>query len=143
MSPKEYLSQIGKLQGMIRGKEKRMEELRAMAGINGSFRFDEDFVQKSKALGSQVERVAIEMAELSGEIEKDRLELIRKKDEITGKIYSLEKPYSELLERRYIEDESWERIAYEMGYTYHYVTVEMHPKALEMIKKLMENETTT
>jgi len=37
---------------------------------------------------------------------------------------------------RYIGGDSWEHIAAELGYTYHYLTHDLHPKALAEIEKI-------
>lgn len=44
-----------------------------------------------------------------------------------------------VLLKRYIGDESFEQIAYAMGYTYKHITHNLHPAALEEVEKIMKD----
>lgn len=44
-----------------------------------------------------------------------------------------------ILLKRYIGNESFERIAYDMGYTYKHITHNLHPSALEEVEKNMKD----
>jgi hypothetical protein len=44
-----------------------------------------------------------------------------------------------ILLKRYIGNESFERIAYEMGYNHHYLTHKIHNDALEEVEKVLKD----
>lgn len=67
--------------------------------------------------------------QLQTKLEAARLEAVEIYNEIWGAITKCGEPDAEILTRRYLLGQSWERIAVEMGYTYRHIT-RMHGVAL-------------
>ncbi len=63
-------------------------------------------------------------------------ELFAVKQEIQKAIFTVnDRTLRELLQRRYINGERWEKIANDMNYSYRHTIMELHPKALAEISK--------
>ena len=128
MRAKEYLQQIRKLDIRIGQRITQLNEMRARVHIMGSFDYSKDRVQSSPSSGNkQIEELV--------DFEKDlKVLIIREqllKDKIIGEIQQLENPiHVDLLFRRYLECQSFERISCDMGYTYNY-TLNLHGVALQ------------
>ena len=48
--------------------------------------------------------------------------------------------YRELLLGHYVQGQTWEQVAHEMGYTYQNVVQFLHPKALDALGKIITAE---
>lgn len=63
-------------------------------------------------------------------------ELFAVKQEIQKAIFTVnDRALMEVLQRRYINGECWEKIANDMNYSYRHIIMELHPKALAEISK--------
>ena len=136
MTANEYLQGTYSLTRGIRFKKERIQQLRELAEsvggsiISGSVKGS----RKSNSLEDSV--LAIE--ELEREIYDDVLNMCRKEREIRTLIEREQNPdYRQLLELRYLNGYTWERIADEMNYSYYHVVHRMYPKALSAIAKML------
>lgn len=78
-----------------------------------------------------------EKYQADAERRKSRIEhLIRDNEKIEGMIEKVDDSTSrELLRRRYIAFQEWEKIAVEMNYTYKHLVAVLHPKALKVFER--------
>lgn len=128
MRAKEYLQQIRKLDIRIGQRITQLNEMRARVHIMGSFDYSKDRVQSSPSSGNkQIEELVDFEKDINALIIREQL----LKDKIIGEIQQLENPiHVDLLFRRYLECQSFERISCDMGYTYNY-TLNLHGMALQ------------
>ena len=129
MIPKEYLSQIQKLDAKIKQRQQQLDELTAtMYGLSGG------------SLGEKVSKSAKNEAAFVNLVEKKdaleffitalTIEFMDKKNRIIGEIQSMENTqYMNLLYKRYVEGKRLELIACEMNYNYGHIK-KMHGLAL-------------
>lgn len=130
MTAKEYLSQIRKAEIMIRIRAQELQKLKADTAYISAIRYDKARVQTSQD-GSGFSKAVEESVSLQLEIEKRIQRLTKKRHDIITQIEGLENPnYIELLKLKYIDDERFEAIACNMGYSYGRI-VHMHGEALQ------------
>ena len=128
MTAKEYLQQIHKIDIKIGQRVVQLQQMRDRVHIMGSFDYSKDRVQSSPESGNkQIEDLV--------DFERSIVDLIKLeqtlKDKIIGQIQQLENPiHVEILFRRYVEMQSFERIACDLGYVYNYVC-NLHGDALK------------
>ena len=135
MTAKQYLSRAYSLRRRIAAKELHMEELRTQAE---HITADLTGMPRGSGTASPVERIAVQIADLSQEIEYDWLDLIAYQAEIRKLIESLPDPtYVQLLSYRYISYKPWRQIADLMHYSERAV-FKIHRKALRMIEQFIE-----
>ena len=78
--------------------------------------------------------------QLSEQIDTEIDALYKIKAEIKGVIIQIPNPiYRDLLDMRYIQNMTWERIAVEMNYSFEYVRGILHGRALQEAGKLLQN----
>lgn len=137
MSPKEYLSEYRNMLIVIRNLEAEAEEAESLA--------------MSTTMSTDVERVQSsgrndKMAELASKAADIRIEIISKRSEALDSLHSIGKTissvknrdYKQVLHMRYIERNTWEKIAVEMGVTYQWVH-RLHGRALQDVEKIINN----
>ena len=125
MTAKEYLSRIKKLEGLIKDKSKSLRKLKEDLLLIPSTGTDEK-VQTSTNSKAFYEVTAENIAELETEI----INLNREKNEIIGKIYSLDNLlYVRVLSSKYINGLSLNDIANVLSYSYEHIR-RVHFKAL-------------
>lgn len=139
MTPKEYLSRYRNLNIEIDSKTRQLEKLREQAtrivpepsdGIPGSG-------STSDRLGNAVAKIC----DLEAEIEAEISRLVELREEIRAAISRVQdSTYRNLLELRYIEGMTFERIAVEMNYSWRQV-IRIHGSALYRIKDVIECHT--
>jgi len=79
------------------------------------------------------------LAEYEIEIDAKVDALIGVKREIEAAVSRVENStYRDLLRRRYLCFDRWEQIAVDMNYNYHYLTVDLHPQALEAAETVLK-----
>lgn len=136
MRAKEYLQQIRKLDIRIGQRITQLQEMRDRVHIMGSFDYSKDRVQSTPTSGNkQIEDLV--------DFERDLAELIKHeqtlKDKIITEIQLLENPiHVDILFRRYVEMQSFERIACDMGYVYNYAC-SLHGDALKEFEEKVLN----
>ena len=128
MTAKEYLSRIKKLEGLIKDKSKSLRKLKENLLLIPSTGTDEK-VQTSTNPKAFYEVTVENIAELETEI----INLNREKNEIIGKIYSLDNLlYVKVLSSKYINGLSLNDIADALSYSYEHIR-RVHSKALNEI----------
>ena len=130
---KEWLSRAYHLDRRIRAKMRRAESLSCLA-TKASGISDGIPVSTGGYAASRLESIAVRLADLSTEIEKDNVELT----EITGQIRSAissvgDQTMEDILEMRYLDMLKWEEISAMMGLSVDY-TYQLHRRALEIVQ---------
>lgn len=134
MTAKQYLSRAYNLRRRIAAKEMHLAELRAQAE---HITADLTGMPRGSGTSSPTERVAIQIADLSFEIELDWLDLLGYQEEIRGAIESLADPAMvQVLSYRYLSYKRWQDIADIMHYSLRHTT-RLHGRALKQIDVLL------
>jgi len=137
MRAKEYLSQIKCIDLKVGQRITQLQEMRDRIHIMGSFDYSKDRVQSSpKAGNKQIEELVDFENDLKALIIQEQL----LKDKIIGEIQLLENPvHVDILFRRYVEMQSFERIACDLGYVYNYAC-SLHGDALKEFEEKVLNK---
>ncbi len=131
MTKKEWLGRYRNLQGDIERTEAEIQRWRARAQSVTQHITD---MPKGGQNRNQLEDAVCAIDELEQELSGQILESIAVRKEIAAAIEAVRNPvYRELLKRRYIDGDKWERIAVEMNYCYRHVVHVLHPKALHAL----------
>ena len=133
ITTKEYLRQYTNANRSINAKLDQISKLRALA-TKSTTALTKDKVSGCMEIDKVSEIVSkIVDMERQVDVEIDALQDI--KESVIAVIYSVKDArLRELLERRYISDQKWEQIAFEMGYDIRWI-YRMHGKALCRIQK--------
>lgn len=138
MTAKEYLSQAKRLRIKIEQKKKLLQELQIKATGGGSLDLKPDKVQTSLS-GSRLEESVIEYVDLIREIEDDIRRYYTKRNEIIDTIHSLgDSRYIMVLHAKWIDEESLERIAADMNFSFGYIR-NLYHFAMKRIEKSINN----
>ena len=132
MNAKEYLSQARNLEQRIITKTQMIDSLNDLATRCTTTYSD---MPKSPNHGnSRLEECVMKIMDLEEQILHDMDKLVDLKKEITYVIRSISNPeYQDLLAKRYICCESWEKIAVDMNYELRYIH-KLHSRALQEVK---------
>ena len=132
MSAKEDLSQARNLDQRIITKTQMIDSLNDLATRCTTTYSD---MPKSPNHGnSRLEECVMKIMDLEEQILQDMDKLVDLKKEITYVIRSISNPeYQDLLAKRYICCESWEKIAVDMNYELRYIH-KLHSRALQEVK---------
>lgn len=134
MTAKQYLSRADGLRRRIAAKELHLEELHTQAE---HITADLTGMPRGSGTSSPVERVAVQIADLSQEIEYDWLDLIAYQEEIRKTIELLPDPVMvQVLSYRYLSYKRWQDIADLMHYSVRHTT-RIHGYALKAIDGLL------
>lgn len=134
MTAKQYLLRAYNLKRRIEAKEMHLEELRTQAehitaDLNG--------MPRGSGPSSPVERVAVQIADLSWELELDWLDLLQYQEETKRLIERLGNDADvQVMSLRYLSYLTWERIAEEVHYSgsqVYRIQVRAHRKIEQMI----------
>lgn len=134
MTAKEYLSQIHKTDIKIGQRITELQQMYDRISILSGIDYSKDRVQSSPETGNkQIEALV--------DLENDIKRMVEKESElkhrIIGEIQQLENPlYVDILFRRYVDCQSFERIACDMNYAYNYVCT-LHGEALKEFDKVL------
>ena len=139
MNAKEYLNQYKKLNIKVELLNRDIEKILSEIG-GGSISLGIEKVQTS-VKGDQVERLAIQLADLKTDREFILAECIRKLKEIERTIFRVEDPiYQKLLHDKYISLMNWQEITEDLGYNSdEYVRGRLHSKALQAVEYILRN----
>ena len=134
MTAKQYLLRPYNLKRRIEAKEMHLEELRTQAehitaDLNG--------MPRGSGPSSPVERVAVQIADLSWDLEQDWLDLLQYQEETKRLIERLDNDADvQVMSLRYLSYLTWERIAEEVHYSgsqVYRIQVRAHRKIEQMI----------
>lgn len=131
---KNHFRQLSRIKNRIDLKRENIIHLRDMAQSVKGLEIKEK-VQTSNPTSSAIENSVIKIRELEEELEKDVIEFQEKYKEIadTMELIGNEDGYS-VIYRRYILNQTWEQIAYEMNFSMrsiHYI----HGRVLQDLSK--------
>lgn len=135
MTAKQYLSRAYNLRRRIAAKEIHLQELRAQAehitaNLTG--------MPRGSGADSPVERVAIQIADLSFEIELDWMDLLVYQSEIRKTIEQMEDPsIVQVLSMRYLAYKPWREIAEVMCYSPRHLR-RIHARGLALVDDVLE-----
>ena len=134
MSSKEFLNKIRYIDMMINCKLEQVAELRSML-LPGAIRYDKDKVQTSNNADSISDTVS-KIMELEEKINTDIDELVELKSVAREKIERMENDVEKvILYKRYFNNESFENIAVECGYSWRHIH-RLHGEALKNFDKI-------
>jgi pyruvate-formate lyase len=133
MTTKEYLSQISRLDRMIKNKLSEISQLREVALSISSVQ-NEERVQSTPNF-DKIGNACAKIDEMERNLDKMIDEYLQKKNTIISQIDSMENEiYYDVLFSRYIEKKTFEKIAADMNYSFRNVT-RLHWKALNEFEK--------
>ena len=134
MSSKEFLNKIRYIDMMINCKLEQVAELRSML-LPGAIRYDKDKVQTSNNADSISDTVS-KIMELEEKINTDIDELVELKSVARENIERMENDVEKvILYKRYFNNESFENIAVECGYSWRHIH-RLHGEALKNFDKI-------
>ena len=135
MTPKEYLSQIRRLNAKINIRSREKEALESSSlGVSG-FDYSKERVQTSPQSGAPFERDVDRIVELEQHIDKLIDEYYDLRLQIVGQIASMQDPrYIELLYLHYAQIMPLYEVSKQMGYAYGTI-INMHAAALDAFGK--------
>ena len=132
MNAKEYLSQARSLDQRIITKTQMIDSLNDLA--TRCTTTYSDMPKNPNHGGSRLEECVMKIIDLEEQITRDLEELVDLKKEITHVIQSVSNPeYQDLLAKRYICCEAWEKIAVDMNYELRYIH-KLNSRALQEVK---------
>lgn len=127
---KEWLNRYKSICRRILNKGEELENYRSMATKITPALSD---MPKAQSNENRIEVITEKIIEVESQINDELDELLSVRTEIENVINQIpNETYQELLERRYIQGQRWERIAIEMMYDYRYV-LKLHGKALQTL----------
>lgn len=134
MTAKAYLQRAYNLRRRIAAKEIHLEELRTQAE---HITADLSGMPRGSGASSPVERIAVQIADLSWEIELDWLDLITYQEEIRKTIESIDDPVLvQVLSLRYLSYFPWRRIAETLHYSTRHIT-RLHARGLAAVERVL------
>lgn len=133
METKQYLSQISRLDRMIKNKISEISQLRELLMSVSAVSVDEK-VQTSPNF-DKIGSSFCKISEMEDNLNLLIDEYVKKKNEIISQIESIEDEISyEILFARYIEKKTFERIATDINYSFRNTT-RLHGKALKLFEQ--------
>ena len=134
MTAKQYLLRAYNLKRRIEAKEMHLEELRTQAE---HITADLTGMPRGSGPSSPVERVAVQIADLSWDLEQDWLDLLQYQEETKRLIERLDNDADvQVMSLRYLSYLTWEKIAEEVHYSgsqVYRIQVRAHRKIEQMI----------
>lgn len=138
MKAKEYLQGIKRLDRLIESLTSEYVAMRSLA-LKTTACNDGERVQSSGSQDKMADAV-IRLIKQQEKINKSIDRYINMRANIHEVICMLDDPnHITILYKRYFEYKSWEQIAYEMGYTYRWVT-KIHGNALTELDKILDGK---
>ena len=136
MSAKSYLNRARALKLSIKALERKRQEFEALKTAISSPMRDSDPVQTSKSGEAPYARTVEKLIEIDESLALRVGEYADTLAEMEAEIGRLENPvYVELLTRRYLDFQRFERISYEMQYSFAY-TLNLHSEGLRAFEQL-------
>lgn len=135
MNAKEYLLEIKKIRKRVNLLQTEIERLRTDAE---SVSINLDGMPKGSGKGTW-ENLAIQLAECESVLMKELSVLWSKQMKAIMLLDKLKPKHQMILTEYYIEDKTWEQIAYEQGYTWRHC-YRLHGSALIELERVMQDE---
>lgn len=138
MTSKEYLLQARFLDASIRTKVEQIEALNDLA--TSCTAVISDMPRNPNRGGSRMADAVMKIIDLQEEIKNDMIALVNLMREIMDVIKAVSSlELRTILEKRYLNFISWERIAVELGYSIQH-TYRLHDAALKEVEKILKHE---
>lgn len=138
MTAKEYLSQYITAGCEIETLIEELQRLRSLAEKT-TMSFESDSGAPGTRSTDKLPQVVEKIMQIEDEIAKRTAQLAILRIEVYTTICKVkDNKYRAVLLKRYIGNQSFEKIAYEMGYNHHYLTHTIHVSALEEIDRIMK-----
>lgn len=135
MTPKEYLSQAFSIDRKINLDIEKLKEMRSSL-YGRAVSYENDGSQHSTSGSNSIESALLKVVEYEEKINAEIDELVNKRLEIEKAIRMVnDEVLQEILTRRYLQFQKWERIAVEMHYSIQWV-FKLHGQALSKIAKI-------
>lgn len=136
MTAKNFLSQYRRLTERIRQLDLDIEKLEAEYD---SVSIDYSGMPHGSGIADRTANLAVRMTALKEEKISKREEAVAKREEIIVVINRVEDPLlSQLLYDRYILSMTWERIAEDCDRSDKWCRTELHSRALQSVKKILD-----
>ncbi|MCQ2743502.1 MAG: hypothetical protein MJ230_01720 [bacterium] len=140
MKAKEYLKQIKILHNQLNQKKQELQDLKdSIADVSATVIDDMPKTFSAKSVsGANFEKKVVWAVELENVINAELEKYTSEKHNVINQIQKVGNPvYAELLYKRYVKYEKFEKIAKDMNFEYSWIR-HLHRKALEMFEKVME-----
>ncbi len=135
MNAKQYLRRVKRLNDLIEAKFKQIRVLRDIS-VQITTDLSKDKIQTPNS-NDKISQLVAKIVDLEKELTSDINRLINLQREVTNKINSLDDPeYRLILTMRYLNFETWEQIAVDLGCSYQWAHV-LHGRALREFEKVM------
>lgn len=135
MNAKQYLRRVKRLNDLIKAKFKQIRVLRDIS-VQITTDLSKDKIQTPNS-NDKISQLVAKIVDLEKELTSDINRLINLQREVTNKINSLDDPeYRLILTMRYLNFETWEQIAVDLGCSYQWAHV-LHGRALREFEKVM------
>jgi DNA-directed RNA polymerase specialized sigma24 family protein len=135
MNAKQYLRRVKRLNDLIKAKFKQIRVLRDIS-VQITTDLSKDKIQTPNS-NDKISQLVAKIVDLEKELTSDINRLINLQREVTNKINSLDDPeYRLILTMRYLNFETWEQIAVDLGCSYQWAHV-LHARALREFEKVM------
>ena len=137
MNAKEYLKQIISIDKLINSKQKQVNDLKDLCGVKSR---GFDGMPGGSSNPDKIGELVAKIVDLENEITKSIDELVDLKRDAMKKIDQLsDSRYRLILNKRYLENETFERIAVDMDLSWKW-THKLHKESLEELdKKFFKN----
>ena len=133
----DYLKSVRKCDVIIENKIRELEDLRDMTMKITSTISDE--VVSGSRDPNRLSNAVVRIIDLETEIDNAVDEYVDRREDVTRVIDSLDDArLVDLLHRRYLQGQTWEQIAFEMGYTYQWIC-ELNKMAIDEVQMLLSN----
>lgn len=134
MTTKEYLWQAVKIERILKSRQEQISRLESLASSYGQKYGGEVHGSHDPTKGSKVENLALQLVELKDFVARASVSLIELRKEIATAISRIGDLTLEcVLEERYINNKTWDEIAYEMGVSTRQV-LRYHGRALQQVQ---------
>ena len=139
MNAKEYLQQAYRLNELIDSNQRELDQLRALSTSISAVDVSKERVQGGADSHDKIGSIIAKIVDLNDIINDEIDRFVDLKTDIHNKIMLIPDNTENLvLKYRYIEFETWESIAVELGYTFQWVHV-LHKRALKSFEKVLHS----
>lgn len=129
MTIKEFLRDIKRKKTTIEMLEEQMARLKSMAVYKGTA-VDPNGGGRGSGNPHSTEDVIVKALDISSRLDRTKVELMNEMEQATNMIMSLsDEKVLNVFRKRYLDFQTWERIADEMGITFQWVH-ELHKRGL-------------
>ena len=133
MTSKEYLSQVQKIDRLIKSRKEQLAKMESLSVSAGTSDFSQSGVRVSRDLtkGSKLDNQVSEIIDLKDSIQMQLVKMVELRKEVASVISKINNlTYEFILEERYLNGKSWDAICDQTGYTKDYV-YRLHRQALD------------